>query len=88
MREPLPAAFALAPALQDLVSAVADRRFDIRLAIDGCDDPVEGSHAPTVLRLVQEAITNAVRHGGDALSTIDVRVARTTQGGVDGGGAG
>ena len=80
MREPVAAALALAPALQDLVSAVADRRFDIRLAIDGCEEPVEGSQALTVLRLVQEAITNAVRHGGDAMSTIDVHVARAAQG--------
>jgi signal transduction histidine kinase len=61
MREPSPVALALMPALQDLVCAITDRRFAIRLAIDGCEEPVEGSQALTVLRLVQEAITNAVR---------------------------
>jgi signal transduction histidine kinase len=80
MREPTPAALALGPALNDLVSAVADRRFEIRLSIDGCDDPVDGAQALTVLRLVQEAITNAVRHGGAAMSAIDVRVSQTPEG--------
>jgi signal transduction histidine kinase len=80
MREATPPALVLRPALNDLVSAAADRRFQIRLAIDGCDDPVDGAQALTVLRLVQEAITNAVRHGGAGMSAIDVRVSQTPQG--------
>ena len=82
VREPVPATLALAPALRDLVAAIADRRFEIRLAIDGCEGAVDGGRALTVLRLVQEAITNAVRHGGATMTAIDVRVWQSPPGGL------
>jgi signal transduction histidine kinase len=80
VREPVPVAVALAPALRDLIAAIADRRFEIRLEIDDCEGLVEGPRALTVLRLVQEAITNVVRYGGAAMTIIHVRVEPTASG--------
>jgi signal transduction histidine kinase len=57
--------FGLKPALEWLVRDVA-RRCDLRidLAVDGELEPLPDAHRTCIYRVVQEALTNCVRHAG------------------------
>ena len=68
----------LAPALQRLVADVADRSgLAVDVAVDGLPehDGVAPAVATAVYRVVQEALTNVVRHAGATSASVAVTVA-------------
>jgi signal transduction histidine kinase len=65
------------PALADveaLCAQVADARMPVDLAVDGDLRTVPAGASLAAYRIVQEALTNVVRHAGPASATVRVRV--------------
>ena len=70
------AAFAPQPGLagiETLVEQVREAGLPVRLRIEGTPVPLDEGVALTVYRIVQEALTNTIKHGGTATATVLLR---------------
>jgi signal transduction histidine kinase len=64
------------PGLRDLAELVAGSRasgLDVELEIDGTPGPLPVGVELTAYRIVQEALTNARKHGGETHASVQVR---------------
>ena len=60
-------------ALDDVLDGARAAGVDVRIAIEGAPRPLDPALDASALRIVQEAVTNVVRHAGGAPATVTVR---------------
>jgi signal transduction histidine kinase len=77
MRGAVPTHFALDAALDELVSSSLHPSLHVTLKLDNLGAPVSRERGEAILRLVQEAMTNAAKHA------LDINSARETRLNVD-----
>lgn len=65
--------FGLPSAIESLVDFWRARRPDIEFEVAVTDAPLDDKVRAAIFRVVQESLSNAIRHGGPTLITIDVR---------------
>ena len=64
--------------LSTLVTQVREAGLPVELRIEGERRPLPVGIELSAYRIVQEALTNALKHGGDAHATVDVRYGADT----------
>ena len=59
-----------------LVEQVREAGLPVRLSMDGSPEPLDPGVALTIYRIVQEALTNALKHAGTATAEVRLQFGR------------